>query len=104
MRGGRARGFSRVPGRPASQLQAYGRKRKPLLDHPLGPVRALVPVGGASYGEKDQVLLFAAMFTGKPTSGSAPPVGAPSVAALYLEISICHLRTACQAQAGTQGF
>lgn len=70
----------------------------------LGPVRALVSLGGASCGEKDQVLLFATMFIGKPRSGLEPPTGAPSVAALYLVLSICHLRTACQAQAGTQRF
>lgn len=104
MRGGGARGCSRVPGRPACQLQAHSRKRKPLPHHPLGPVRAQVSLRGASCEEKDQVLLFATTFIGKPRSGPELPTGAPSVAALCLELSICHLRTACQAQAGTQGL
>lgn len=99
-----SRECSRVPRRPACQLQAHGRKRKPLPHHPLGPVRVRVPLGVSSCGEKDQMLLFTTMFIGKPRSGPEPPAGAPSVAAPCLELSICHLRTACQAQARTQGF
>lgn len=105
---GRARRFSRVPGRPTCQLQALGRERKPLARPSSGASkRPSFPGRSQTQRERQNAFVYDNVHQEAKVRTEAPqrkPPQSRHYAYSSPFVTLYNLKTACQAQEGIHRF